>query len=95
MIFDQRAPTNSTSPSGNSGEGLSYINLEGVIPNSKVVIIPPDSLSHTSAGDWKRELYLRPGDWIPWVSVTVVVTTILLGAVVWAFWWNERVSPKL
>jgi integrin alpha FG-GAP repeat containing protein 1 len=89
-----RAPVNgsTSTPSGQNGEGLYYINLEGVIPNSKVVIIPPDTPSRNSDGEWKRELYLRPGDWIPWVSVTVVITTLLLGAVVWAFWWNERVS---
>lgn len=79
-------------PPNTVGEGLYYISLEGVIPNSKVVIIPPDSPTQVAGGDWKRELYLRPGEWIPWVSVTVVVTVVLLGGVVWGLWWNERVS---
>jgi len=95
--FDARAPVNgstSSTPSGQNGEGLYYINIEGVIPNSKVVIIPPDTPSQNSDGEWKRELYLRPGDWIPWVSVTIVITTLLLGAVVWVFSRNERVSEN-
>ena len=62
--------------------------MEGVIPNSKVVIIPPNT---PGFGEWKRELYLRPGDWIPWVTVTLVVATLVLGIVVYAFHWNEQV----
>lgn len=38
-----------------------YIDMEGVIPNSKVVILPS-----AEEGEWKRELFLRPGEWIPW-----------------------------
>jgi integrin alpha FG-GAP repeat containing protein 1 len=63
--------------------------MEGVIPNSKVVIIPPNA---PGLGEWKRELYLRPGEWIPWVTVTLVVATLVLGIVVYAFHWNEQVS---
>lgn len=51
--------------------------MEGVIPNSKVVIVPPTGFS-TYEGDWRRELYLRPGEWIPWVTLTVVLATIIL-----------------
>ncbi|KAG9053586.1 hypothetical protein FS842_007758 [Serendipita sp. 407] len=66
--------------------------MEGVIPNSRVVIIPPDTLG---VGEWKRELYLRPGEWIPWVTVTLVVATIILGIIVYAFHWNERREDEL
>jgi integrin alpha FG-GAP repeat containing protein 1 len=45
-----------------------YINLEGVILNSKVVILP----SAKEGQVWKEELFLRPGEWIPWVTVTVI-----------------------
>ena len=63
-----------------------YINMEGVIPNSKVVIIPP------AEGDsWRRELYLRPGEWIPWVTVTVVASLILLAIIVLVLHLNEKV----
>jgi integrin alpha FG-GAP repeat containing protein 1 len=64
-----------------------YINMEGVIPNSKVVILPP-----SKAGDpWKRELFLRPGEWIPWVTLTVVVGTALLAVIVLVLHLNEKV----
>ena len=65
-----------------------YINMEGVIPNSKVVILP----STNEGQDWRRELFLRPGDWIPWVTVTVVVGMIILGIIVFVLHLNEKVG---
>ncbi|KAJ7368771.1 hypothetical protein DFH08DRAFT_762818 [Mycena albidolilacea] len=68
-----------------------YINMEGVIPNSKVVILPP-----SKAGDpWKRELFLRPGEWIPWVTLTVVVGTALLAVIVLVLHLNEKREDEL
>lgn len=67
-----------------------YINMEGVIPNSKVVIIPPIGRD----GDWRRELYLRPGEWIPWVTLTVVVATVVLAIIVFVLHLNEKVRWK-
>lgn len=64
--------------------------MEGVIPNSKVVIYPPPNIE----GSWHRELYLRPGDWIPWVTLTVVVTVILLAIIVFVLHLNEKVSSS-
>jgi integrin alpha FG-GAP repeat containing protein 1 len=64
-----------------------YINMEGVIPNSKVVIIPPIE----AGGSWRKELYLRPGEWIPWVTLTMVVTTIILAITVFVLHMNEKV----
>ncbi|KAI0927900.1 hypothetical protein AcV7_009379 [Taiwanofungus camphoratus] len=68
-----------------------FINMEGVIPNSKVVIIPPIQ------GDdaWKRELYLRPGEWIPWVTLTVVVATAVLAIIVFVLHLNEKREDEL
>ena len=63
-----------------------YINMEGVIPNSKVVIIPP-----VEGDSWRRELYLRPGEWIPWVTVTVVAALIILAIIVLVLHLNEKV----
>lgn len=65
--------------------------MEGVIPNSKVVILPPPAGSPDDAV-WKRELYLRPGEWIPWVTFTVVVATIGLAVIVFVLHLNEKVS---
>ncbi|KAJ7778659.1 hypothetical protein DFH07DRAFT_730793 [Mycena maculata] len=68
-----------------------YINMEGVIPNSKVVILPP-----SRTGDpWKRELFLRPGEWIPWVTLTVVVGTALLAVIVLVLHLNEKREDEL
>ena len=66
-----------------------YINMEGVIPNSKVVIIPPVE----GDGPWRKELYLRPGEWIPWVTLTVVIATIILAVIVFVLHLNEKVHP--
>ncbi len=61
--------------------------MEGVVPNSKVVILP----SAIEGDAWKRELFLRPGEWIPWVTVTVVVGMILLAIIVLVLHLNEKV----
>jgi len=71
-----------------------FINMEGVIPNSKVVILPPPAGSADDAA-WKRELYLRPGEWIPWVTVTVVVGTLGLAVIVFVLHLNENREDKL
>ena len=65
-----------------------YIDMEGVIPNSKVVIIP----SVDGEGAWRKELYLRPGEWIPWVTLTVVIATIILAVIVVVLHLSEKVS---
>ena len=62
--------------------------MEGVIPNSKLVIIPPIGNEETS---WRKELYLRPGEWIPWVTVTVVAATVLLAIIVFVLHLSEKV----
>ena len=66
-----------------------FINIEGVIPNSKVVIVPPSDGSQMT--DWKKELYLRPGDWIPLVTLTVTIATVLLAVIVLVLHLNEKV----
>ena len=60
--------------------------MEGVIPNSKVVILPSDGET-----PWKRELFLRPGQWIPWVTVTVVIGTAVLAVIVLVLHLSEKV----
>ncbi|KAF9239681.1 hypothetical protein BU15DRAFT_74536 [Melanogaster broomeanus] len=69
-----------------------FINMEGVIPNSRVVIHPPPGLSE---GSWKRELFLRPGQWIPWVTLTVVVATAILAIIVFVLHLNEKREDEL
>lgn len=60
--------------------------LEMVIPNSKLVINPG-----TRPGEWHKELYLRPGQWIPWVGATVLGTMVALAGVVLVLHLNEKV----
>ena len=69
-----------------------FINMEGVIPNSKVVIIPPSDDSQRT--DWRKELYLRPGEWIPLVTLTVVIATVLLAIIVLVLHLNEKVGIR-
>ena len=69
-------------------EPTHYINMEMVIPNSKLVINPAPK---GDEGLWRKELYLRPGEWIPWVGVTVLVTMVLLAGVVFVLHLNEKV----
>lgn len=64
--------------------------MEGVVPNSKVVIIPPIE----GESFWRKELYLRPGEWIVWVTVTVVAATIILAIIVFVLHLNEKVSKS-
>ena len=67
-----------------------FINMGGVIPNSKVVIVPPSDDSQRT--DWRKELYLRPGEWIPLVTLTVVIATVLLALIVLVLHLNEKVG---
>ncbi|KAH9918403.1 integrin alpha N-terminal domain-containing protein [Epithele typhae] len=73
------------------GRTNNYIeNLFGVIPNSKVVIIPP-----IEGDTWRRELYLRPGEWIPWVTITVIAALIILAIIVLVLHLNEKREDEL
>ena len=66
--------------------------MEGVIPNSKVLVSPPSKERFVEGSrTWRKELYLRPGSWIPWVTVTVVATTVVLAIVVLVLHMNEKV----
>ncbi|GAA5911057.1 FG-GAP repeat domain-containing protein [Sporobolomyces salmoneus] len=70
-----------------------FINLEGVIPNSQVLILPYQSSETEGKGDvgeWRKELYLKPGDWIPWVTVVLLTAIVGLGIVVLVLHLNEK-----
>lgn len=64
--------------------------LEMVIPNSKLVINPG-----LGPGEWHKELYLRPGQWIPWVGVSVLGTMVALAGVVLVLHLNEKREDEL
>ncbi|KAK0567574.1 hypothetical protein OC844_000157 [Tilletia horrida] len=93
-----------------------YLVMEGVVPNSEVLISPweerierpPPPSSHpggeigspdigpwmaapgASTSTWRRELFLQPGDWIPWVTVVLVTVVLLLGAIVFVLHLQEK-----
>ncbi|MCO5598813.1 hypothetical protein L7F22_052912 [Adiantum nelumboides] len=74
---------------------VNYVELEGVIPNSQVVILPwePIAEGKHETGDsstWKRELYVSPGEWIPWVTVVLVTIVVMLLGVVFVLHLNEK-----
>ncbi|GAA5978759.1 hypothetical protein JCM10908_004473 [Rhodotorula pacifica] len=59
-----------------------FINIEGLIPNSQVLINPYQSEGVNEPSGWSKMLYLRPGDWIPWVTVVLLAAIFGLGIVV-------------
>ncbi len=70
-----------------------YLAMEGIIPNSQVVINPwqgGDNERDGGPGSWTKQLYLHPGDWIPWVTVVLITTIVGLAAVVIVLHVNER-----
>lgn len=69
-----------------------FINMEGVIPNSKVIITPSSPGENVG---WKKELFLRPGAWIPWVTLTLVVSTAVLAIIVLFLHFNEKREDEL
>ncbi|CAO1616755.1 unnamed protein product [Sympodiomycopsis kandeliae] len=72
-----------------SDEETYYISMEGVIPNSQVVISP------TNQYTWHKELYLQPGDWIPWVTVVLLTLIIALCGVVFVLHLNEKREDEM
>ncbi|WFD45219.1 hypothetical protein MPSI1_003897 [Malassezia psittaci] len=65
-----------------------YVAMEGVIPNSEVVVSPwQDGQSPLT---WHRELFLHPGDWIPVVTAALIALITLLGTIVYALNLNEK-----
>lgn len=72
-----------------------FVNIEGLIPNSQVVIVPfqPEDVQDPST--WTKELYLQPGDWIPWVTIVLGAAIMGLGIVVVVLQVNEKVSAAV
>jgi len=79
--------------------------IESLIPNSQVIINPP-SLHHPDqieqsppvkarSQEWRSELFLHPGDWIPSVAAAVIGTVLLLGMVVFGLNEREKVRNRL
>jgi len=70
-----------------------FIEMEGVIPNSQVIVLPWEEIGDGGQGDsstWKKELYLSPGDWIPWVMVVLITIIVILLGFVFVLHLNEK-----
>ncbi|KAH9465512.1 hypothetical protein Pst134EA_013395 [Puccinia striiformis f. sp. tritici] len=69
---------------------LHYINIEGLLPNSQLVVIPFQNPGSNWPGTWKKELYLHPADWIPYVSLSLAVATLILAIIVVVLHLNQK-----
>ncbi|GAA6047594.1 hypothetical protein JCM3770_001581 [Rhodotorula araucariae] len=67
-----------------------WLNVEGLIPNSQVLVLPHQPAGARTPDDWSRMMFLRPGEWIPWVSVVLIGAIAALAAVVVALHVRER-----
>ncbi|KAK9897721.1 hypothetical protein P389DRAFT_169746 [Cystobasidium minutum MCA 4210] len=72
-----------------------YMAIEGVIPNSQVVIVPWQPEDGHGPSTWTKQLFLMPGRWIPWVGVTLVTTIIVLAITVLVLHINEKRQDEL
>jgi hypothetical protein len=73
-----------------------YTVLEGVVPNSRVVALPPHPVPQGAAeGTWRTELFLRPGSWIHWVGALVVIVLIMLSGVIAGLHVAEKVCHRI
>lgn len=74
-------------------EAALVMSMEGVIPNSLVFINPwqPPAVTIPSPITWGKEMYLRPGDWIAWVTVVLGVFLLILAGIVLLLHYHEKV----
>jgi integrin alpha FG-GAP repeat containing protein 1 len=72
-----------------------YTTFSGVIPNSQLIIIPYQPKDVDNPSTWTLELYIHPGDWIPWVLLALVSATLILALVVFALNWAEKREDEM
>lgn len=71
----------------NATEG--YVNSwPGIIPNSQVVMIPYQ-LNEPSY--WTMELYLSPSRFVIWITLAVIVSSIICGIIIFVLSKREKV----
>lgn len=78
-------------------EASLIMSMEGVIPNSLVFINPwdPPGTAVPSPITWGKEMYLRPGDWIAWVTVVLGVFLLMLAGIVLLLHFHEKVRIQI
>ncbi|WFD32932.1 hypothetical protein MSPP1_003985 [Malassezia sp. CBS 17886] len=69
-----------------------FLVMEGVMPNSEVVVIPWQGAPTPAPTPdlWRRELFLHPGDWIHLVVIALAGVIALLAVVVFALDLHEK-----
>lgn len=67
-------------------ERPAHLVMEGVIPNSEVMVIPRD----TQPDAWRRELFLHPADWVSYVTLVLALLIAFLSLVVFLLDLNEK-----
>ena len=72
-----------------------FVEMEGVIPNSQVIVLPWEQDGNGDSSTWKKELYLSPGDWIPWVMVVLATIIVILLGFVFVLHLNEKREDEL
>lgn len=79
------------------------------MPNSQIIVNPPfpealpengeappekESPVIARSNEWRTELFLHPGDWVPWVGAAVVGTVLVLVFVVVGLNEKEKASSE-
>jgi len=73
--------------------------IESIVPNSQIIVNPPSSAANNATDspvqavstEWHVELFLHPGDWVPWVGAAVFGTVLVLVFVVVGLHEKEKV----
>lgn len=93
---------------GTALHNANLTDLDSIIPNSQLLITPPSPFAPLESDpgrpsedgppeparptEWRVELFLKPGEWVPWVAASVLGTVLALGGVVWVLHQREKVS---
>lgn len=78
------------------GDERRFTDLEGVIPNSHVIFNPPrepdaPEVVLNPSTSWHSSLYIKPGDWVPWVVATILGIMVILASIIWSLHKREKV----
>ncbi|KAI7881702.1 hypothetical protein K492DRAFT_236516 [Lichtheimia hyalospora FSU 10163] len=72
-----------------------YLFYEGVIPNSQLIFIPYQPENVHDSSTWEVELYIQPGDYVPWVLAILIAAACILGIVVAVLYWMEKREDEM
>ncbi|CAG8489897.1 1394_t:CDS:10 [Acaulospora colombiana] len=73
---------------------LPYTTYSGVIPNSQLIIIPYQPSGTFDPSTWSLELFIHPGDWVPWVLLVLAISTLVMAIIIAVLYWIEKKEDK-